>query len=97
MNRRQRRASAAQRRKLKVGDVIYATTIRAVLNDGSTAFYWIEVPEGMTNEEAAETQELHGPFKTEAEAEKDQRLVLLGPQCKAVKGGMWDPAWDKFQ
>jgi hypothetical protein len=40
---------------------------------------------------------LHGPFRTNAEVEKDQRLVLLGPQCKVIEGGAWDPNWDKPQ
>jgi hypothetical protein len=40
---------------------------------------------------------LHGPFRTNAEVEKDQRLVLLGSQCKVIEGGAWDPNWDKPQ
>jgi hypothetical protein len=50
--------------KLEPGMVIRVTIIQADMTDGSTAFYWIEVPEGMTSEQAAETQEWHGPFRT---------------------------------
>ena len=86
-----------ERRMRKVGEVIRATTIRAAMRDGTTALYWIVVPEGMTNEQAAETQEWHGPFKTDAEVLKSQRAVLLPPGCKVIHGGKWDPAWDKMQ
>jgi hypothetical protein len=41
--------------------------------------------------------ELHGPFKSNTEAEENQQLVLLGPQCKVTEGGVWDPAWDRPQ
>ena len=95
MNRHERRKAAA--RKWKVGDVVCTTTINAVMRDGSTALFWIEVPEGMTNEHAAETQEWHGPFKTHEEVAENQRLVLLGPQCEVTHGGMWDPNWDRRQ
>ena len=75
MNRHERRAAEAKGRKLEVGSMIYTMTIRAVLRDGTTALYWIEVPEGMTKEQALKTQEWHGPFKTEDAAE----LVALAP------------------
>jgi len=103
MNRHDRRRDDAQRRKLKVGSVIHTATIAAVLSDGTsalegtTALFWIEVPEGMTNEQAAETQEWHGLFKTDAELKEHQRVTLLGPQCEVTEGGMWDPAWDMAQ
>jgi hypothetical protein len=97
MNRQQRRATQAQARRAQVGDTIFTTTISAVLRDGTTALYWVVVPEGMTDEQAAETQEWHGPFKTNAEVSEDQRLVLLGPDCKVTEGGQWAPAWDKPQ
>jgi hypothetical protein len=93
MNRHERRAA----RKWRVGDVINATTIRAVHKDGTTALYWVEVPVGMTNEEAANSQEWHGPFATKEEVCADQRATLLPPDCKVTEGGMWDPAWSKPQ
>jgi hypothetical protein len=96
-NRHERRRAKAQRRKLNVGSMVYATTINVVMRDGSTALYWIEVPEDMTNEQAAATQEWHGPFKTDAELYEDQRVTLFGSQCEITEGGMWDPAWDKAQ
>ena len=54
-------------------------------------------PDGMDKHEAAETQEWHGPFTTEAEVRESQRVTLLGSQCKVIEGGMWDDAWDKPQ
>jgi hypothetical protein len=102
MSRQQQRRVTGKRKhkvgqvKHKVGQVTRATTI-GILQDDSVVFYWIVVPEGMTNEQAAETQEWHGPFRTEAEAEEDQRVTLFGPQSEIREGGMWDPAWDKPQ
>ena len=40
---------------------------------------------------------LHGPFTTEAEAQKDSETTVLGPNYVIKEGGMWDPAWDKKQ
>jgi hypothetical protein len=98
VNRRDRRRAEAQaRRNVKVGDVIWTTTISAVLKTGEHVLYWIRVPDGMSNEEAARTQEWHGPFKTDAELKEDQRVALLGRQCKVTEGGAWDPNWDKPQ
>jgi hypothetical protein len=37
---------------------------------------------------------LDGPFRTEAEVKKHIRLTILGPQCKVIEGGEWDPNWD---
>jgi hypothetical protein len=87
----------ARRRMAKVGDIIETTTIRVVHPDGTRWLYWIVVPEGMTNQHAAETQEWHGPFKTDAEVTEDQRITLLGPQGKLKHGGNWDPAWNRPQ
>jgi hypothetical protein len=39
--------------------------------------------------------ELH--VKSNGEAEENQQLVLLGPQCKVTEGGVWDPAWGRPQ
>lgn len=89
MNRHQRRKEQAVQRKLFEGMVINTTTFRD--QDGN--FCWIEEPEdGIT----ADT-EIHGPFATEAEAEADSRLVILGPECVVTEGGVWDPAWDRLQ
>jgi Protein of unknown function (DUF3102) len=62
---------------------------------GRVSHFWFVLPNGMSREQAVETQELHGPFKTEAEALEDQELVLFGKDCKIEAGGMWDPAWDR--
>jgi hypothetical protein len=86
----------ARKRKFEAGTMIRMTTLQATMKDGSTAYYRIEVPEGMTDEQAAETQKWHGPFKTDAEAEEDFRVVMLG-SGKVEDGGMWDPAWDRLQ
>jgi hypothetical protein len=40
---------------------------------------------------------MHGPFATEAEAQKDCETTVLGPKYIIKDGGMWDPAWDKKQ
>jgi len=85
------------KRKHKIGTVIYSTMIQASMKDGSTAFYWIEVPGGMTDQQAAETQEWHGPFKTEAEADEDFHVKVLGKEYEIEDGGMWDPAWERMQ
>src|SRR5947199_1363106 len=60
---------------------IQVGNIEAILKDGSTAFYGIEVPEGMTNEQAAETQEWHGP--PVAEMFEDQERTLF-PDWRTV-------------
>jgi hypothetical protein len=72
---------------MKVGDVIYTETIRAVMRDGTRALYWVRRPDGMTAGEAAATQEWRGPFKSEEEMREDQRVALFGPQCKIEEGG----------
>jgi hypothetical protein len=68
-----------KRRKLQVGTEVRSRIIQPVMKDGRTVYYWIEVPEGMTNEEAAKTQEWCGPFKTVAEADEDFSVVVFGP------------------
>src|SRR4051812_29233884 len=73
-------------------DKIQVGKIEAILKDGSTDFYWIVVPEGMTAKQAAETQEWHGPFKTDAEMLFEDQERTLFPDCKVVDGGMWNPA-----
>jgi len=85
-------------KQLKVGDVIWTAHFMTIAPDGSQAYYWVRKSNGnMSDQEALETQEWHGPFKSEQEAEKDEHNVLLGKQCKVTEGGMWDPAWDKPQ
>lgn len=60
--------------------------------------YWFEEPKGFTRENGLPPGvKIHGPFKTEAEANESQRLVLLGPQCEVIEGGKWDKAWDRIQ
>jgi hypothetical protein len=96
MNRKQRRAAAA--RKRKVGDVIHATTIAVVDDVGHQHLYWFETPEGFRPEDGLPPgATLHGPFATEAEVAKHQRVALLGQQCEISEGGAWDPNWGKAQ
>jgi hypothetical protein len=85
-----------KRRKREVGTMIYMTTLQANMKDGSTAYYWIEVPEGMTNEQAAETQEWHGPFRTDEEAEEHFRVVICG-DIPVIDGGILHPDWETRQ
>ena len=40
---------------------------------------------------------MHGPFRTEAEAQRNSEIVTLGPECEIEHGGQWDPAWDSMQ
>jgi hypothetical protein len=94
MNRQERRAAAANRRKWEVGTVVETQGFR----DGKGQHYWFERPEGWTTEDGMpEGVEIHGPFKTEAKAYENQRLILLGPQCEVIEGGRWDSAWDRLQ
>jgi hypothetical protein len=95
MNRHQRRRAKA--RELKVGDVIDAAIFRISAEDRS-AYFWCIIPDPrMPKEEILLTQAWHGPFATEAEAERDQQTVLLGPNCVVTESGVWDPAWDRIQ
>ena len=94
MNRHDRRAEAAIRRRWQEATVIHTQSLR----DASGQHYWFVIPEGWKREDGLpDGVELHGPFKTAAEADENQRLVLLGPQCEVTEGGMWDPAWDRMQ
>jgi hypothetical protein len=89
--------------------MIKARTIAIDTGEG-TVLYWFEEPANFSEDDHAAmidhivtTQThpsgiaLHGPFRTQAEVEEDQQLVLLGPQCKVTEGGAWDPKWDKPQ
>jgi hypothetical protein len=109
MNRKQRRAEAAHKRKFRVGTVINCETIGIDTGNG-IVLYWFERPVNFSDDDRERmldhivtTQRhpfgitLHGPFKTEAEVAEHQRVTLLGPQCEVKEGGMWDPNWDKPQ
>jgi hypothetical protein len=82
-----------KRKKGKVGDVIHTQTVVA-----ASGFYWFEIPAGWREEDGIPRNvTLHGPFRSDAEVQKNQRVVLFGPQCKVTEGGQWDPAWDNPQ
>jgi hypothetical protein len=106
MNRKQRRAAARER---KVGDVIHTETI-ALDTGAGIVLYWFERPGDFSPDDRAALLDyivreqrhppgitLHGPFKTEAEVDEDQRVTLLGAQCEVTYGGAWDPNWEKPQ
>jgi hypothetical protein len=105
MNRNQRRKAKATARKPlgRPGVPIVACNIAVTLMtpDGPKAvFYWFasEDPDpSMTAEEVLATQEIHGPFDTQAEADADARIAIVGENCVVKKCGMWDSAWDKPQ
>ena len=93
MNRHERRAAAAIQRRLSEGDVISTESFRY-----RGQHYWFVSPEGWTQEDGLpDDVEIHGPFKTKAEAYKNQEQVIGGPDCEITKGGAWDPAWDRMQ
>jgi hypothetical protein len=50
------------------------------LDDGSSAYFWLDVLDGMTKEEALERQAWHGPFATIIAAAVDRESVLLEPR-----------------
>jgi hypothetical protein len=44
--------------------------------------------------------EIHGPFKTSAEMQRDQdeaMKALMAPGGKITDGGAWNPAWERPQ
>jgi predicted DNA-binding transcriptional regulator AlpA len=54
-----------------------------IIQDGGDGLvYWLEVPEGMTDDEAVATQEWHGPYKNDPEAAEDFFAVVLGPAIR---------------
>jgi hypothetical protein len=57
---------------LKVGDVI---TIDGYVTEDDE-YFWFVRPTGMTRAEAFRNQEHHGPFRSQAAAEADQRVVF---------------------
>jgi hypothetical protein len=102
MNRQQRRAAAAYKRKWKsgeygVGTMLYTQTI-GVQHPHGYFFYWFETAENWKPEHGIPADAvMHGPFKTDAECNENQRIVMFGPQCEMRNGGNWDPAWNKPQ
>lgn len=81
----------------KIGDAIYVTVIK-IFTGTEDVFYWVELPchpERMTEKMrqrlmrkfiATPAVDRHGPFRSEAECDKDQERVLLGPDCVVTKG-----------
>lgn len=61
-------------------------------NDGKTGLFWFVIPNGMSRDQAAATQQHHGPFASRQAVNESQRVVLLGEQCKVIEGGAWDVA-----
>jgi hypothetical protein len=45
----------------------------------------------------ANPKDIHGPFPTKREADRDSEITLFGPDCKITNSGQWDPAWDQKQ
>ncbi|MFZ2076670.1 MAG: hypothetical protein WAV38_08485 [Xanthobacteraceae bacterium] len=83
---------------VKVGDMLFTQTYALRHADGViVGLFWFSVPDGMTAEEAFNTQQHYGPFGSDAEVKESQRVTLLGEQCEVTEGGMWDPAWDRPQ
>jgi len=76
--------SRLKRKRRKVGEVVLIDYGR----DASGQFWWIE---------RSDPTSPHGPFPTEAEAQKDSEVTLFGGQCEIRDGGQWDPAWDRKQ
>jgi hypothetical protein len=103
MNRERRRAA---QKKLSVRTLIKTHTFRIgqlffwfedVGNASERVTHWLMHPRDDGWNAADLDVELHGPFKSNAEAEENQQLVLLGPQCKVTEPGVWDPAWGRPQ
>ena len=99
-NRHERSRKAVKVRKPlgRLGVPIQTVTV-AITNGPRQQFYWFatEQIKEWTLQEIIDTQELHGPFDTEAEADEAARIAILGPDCEVTEGGMWNPAWDKPQ
>ena len=77
-----------------------AEIVGVKLLTGEIQFYWF-VRTGLTGNFSPQLLHreglLHGPFKTEAEAEENLRLVPGGPDLKVTEGGIWNSSWDKLQ
>ena len=82
------------RRRLKVGDTFWVRHLRSVTGE----HFWLQTPDiNMSDEETLKTCDLHGPFASDKEAQRDAELHILGAGCKVTHGGMWDPNWSKAQ
>ena len=86
----------------RLGVPIFIQTMKAVVAYPTglrTVFYWFasEQNKDWTLDEVLATQELHGPFDTEAAARAAAHTAILGNDCKVIEGGVWDPAWEKPQ
>src|SRR5262249_45965111 len=59
----------------------------------------IEHPAGVDPNASAQAgpTPAHGPFPTEAEAQRASEVATFGPDCEFKDGGRWDPAWEKKQ
>ena len=88
LSRHERRQATA--RKPRLGDIIWAQTIRNALTGD---YYWFETPSSThSNSSGGTACSLVRHYTAHAEVSEDPRLVLLGPQCEIVEGGVWDPA-----
>jgi hypothetical protein len=97
MNRKERRA-ASSGRQFENRAVIHTGMAAIVDDDGQKWLYWFVIPEGLREGEPLPPDvTMHGPFKTDAELREHEQITLLGPDCKIIPGGRWDPAWDKPQ
>ena len=103
MNRRKERRKADALKKTKplgkLGVPIFTVVVGVVLDtpDGpQTKYYWWAGEEENPSPEQI-MQALHGPFDSDTEAEEAARIAIVGPDCKVIPGGKWDPAWSKPQ
>jgi hypothetical protein len=85
----------------KIDWMIHTTTIHARMKDGSIRHYWIELPEGMTAEQAVNgggvpAWKWHGPFRTSEAAEKNMEVTICG-DIPVVDGGVMHPDWETRQ
>jgi len=75
----------------KVGEFIHTSMGR----DEFGRFWWAEGRVSVTGR--PKRSDMHGPFATEAEAQRDIEVTLFGDQCEITFGGMYDPAWERKQ
>jgi hypothetical protein len=91
MNRHERRSAAAMKRRWKDRQVVKAQSFR----DEQGLLYWFEEPDDWTKQDGLPDVDIHGPFRTEAEVDEDQRRVLLPSDCEVEEGGDWNPESDR--
>jgi hypothetical protein len=60
-------------------------------------FWWFIVPHGVEPLTAVRADPPHGPFASEAEAQANFEVTVLGEQCDVRDGGDWDPKWGEKQ